>query len=272
MNYQPNQVLCIDRKAPHSLVDPRQSAFVNRFANGCNGVITSLVEARHAPLTNPWCIRGMKYALSVAECIDSDRTLYYIDNGYFGNQHKKIYFRIIKDDVHDTRPIIDRDRARLDPCQITLKNFIPGRKILVAPPSAKSFTMWAIDQDQWIQETVAEIKRYTNRPIEIRMKRDRNERMAENTMEEALADDVHCLVTYNSVAACEAVMLGKPAITLGPNAACQVSSHSLSEIENPRIPSYDEREAWLRHLSYSQFTFDEMSDGTAWKILNDIGV
>jgi hypothetical protein len=132
--------------------------------------------------------------------------------------------------------------------------------------------MWAIDQDQWIQETVAKIKRYTDRPIEIRMKRDRNERMAENTMEEALADDVHCLVTYNSVAACEAVMLGKPAITLGPNAACQVSSHSLSEIENPRIPSYDEREAWLRHLSYSQFTFDEMSDGTAWKILNDIGV
>jgi hypothetical protein len=101
------------------------------------------------------------------------------------------------------------------------------------------------------------------------MKRNRNERMAENTMEEALADDVHCLVTYNSVAACEAVMLGKPAITLGPNAACQVSSHKLADIENLRIPTYDEREAWLRHLSYSQFTFDEMSNGTAWRILNE---
>jgi hypothetical protein len=63
-------------------------------------------------------------------------------------------------------------------------------------------------------------------------------------------------------------MLGKPAITLGPNAAGVVCSNSLAEIENPYIPSCDERDAWLRHLSYSQFTFDEMSNGTAWRILN----
>jgi len=265
----PDQVLCIDRKSPHSTVDPRQTAFVNRFAAGCHGVVTSLIEARSAPLSNPWCIRGMKYALAVAECIDSKRTLYYIDNGYFGNQDKKIYFRIIKDDVHDTRPIIARDRTRLDLCQINLKKFTTGRKILIAPPSAKSFTMWAIDQDQWIQETMDEIKRHTDRPIEIRMKRPRTERLAVDTMEQALADDIHCLVTYNSVAACEAIMLGKPAITLGPNAACQLSSHRIEDIETPHIPSLDEREAWLRHLSYSQFTFDEMSNGYAWRILNE---
>lgn len=269
MNYQPNQVLCIDRRNPDSPVKERQSAFVNRFSAGCNGNIVSLLEARKAPLSNPWCIRGMKYALAVAECMDSGRTLYYIDNGYFGNWSRKAYFRIIKDNVHDVRPIIDRDRKRLDPCNVILKDFSPGRKILIAPPSPKSFTMWAIDQEQWIAETVAEVKRHTDRPIEIRMKRNRNERMAENTMEEALANDVHCLVTYNSVAAVEAVMLGKPAITLGPNAACQVSTHKIEDIENPKIPSLDEREAWLRHLSYSQFTFDEMSNGYAWRILNE---
>jgi hypothetical protein len=263
-----DQVLCIDRKGPDYPVKERQAAFVNRFATGCNGTITSLVEARRAPLSNPWCIRGMKFALAVAECIDSGRTLYYIDNGYFGNWDRKNYFRIIKDNVHDVRPVIARDRSRLDPCHVVLKDFAPGRKILIAPPSTKSFSMWAIDQDQWIADTVAEIKRYTDRPIEIRMKRTRNERMAENTMEEALADDVHCLVTYNSVAAVEAVMLGKPAICLGPNAASVVSSTDLSQVENLKYPTEDEREAWLRHLSYSQFTFTEMSDGTAWKILN----
>jgi hypothetical protein len=92
--------------------------------------------------------------------------------------------------------------------------------------------------------------------------------MAENTMYEALADDVHCLITYNSVAAVEAVMLGKPAICLGPNAASVVASTDLAEVENPKFPTDDEREAWLRHLSYSQFTFMEMSNGTAWHILN----
>ena len=128
--------------------------------------------------------------------------------------------------------------------------------------------MWNIDQDQWIADTMTEIRKHTDRPIEIRLKRARNERMREDTMAEALADDVHCLVTYNSVAAVEALMLGKPAITLGPNAAGVLCDHELSRIENLRVPSEDEREAWLRHLSYSQFTFEEMSNGYAWKILN----
>jgi hypothetical protein len=85
---------------------------------------------------------------------------------------------------------------------------------------------------------------------------------------EALADDVYCLVTYNSVSAVEAVMLGKPAITLGPNAATVVSNSQISDVEKLSFPDDDLRQAWLRHLSYSQFTFTEMSDGTAWKILN----
>ena len=117
---------------------------------------------------------------------------------------------------------------------------------------------------------MAELQRYTDRPIEIRLKRTREERLRTDTMESALADDVHCLITYNSVAAVEAVMLGRPAICLGPNAAAVVSSTDLSEVENPKVPTDDEREAWLRHLSYSQFTFAEMADGTAWRILNQV--
>ena len=265
----PDQVLCIDRKLHNSEIKARQAAFVNRFREGCNGVMVSYHEAQLYPTTNPWCIRGMKFTAAVNECWRTDRTFYYIDNGYLVNVGRKIWFRIIKNHVHDIRPIIERPRDRLDPCQFTLKNFSPGSKILIAPPSEKSFSLWSIDQQQWIDETVAEIKQHTDRPIEIRLKRTRDDRMRENTMEEALADDVHCLVTYNSVAACEAIMLGKPAITLGPNAAGVLSSHTLAEIETPRIPTEDEREAWLRHLSYSQFTFNEMSDGTAWRILNE---
>jgi hypothetical protein len=70
------------------------------------------------------------------------------------------------------------------------------------------------------------------------------------------------------VAAVEAVMLGKPAFVLGPNAAHAVANLDLTNLENPRFPSNDERDAWLRHLSYSQFTFAEMSNGYAWRILN----
>jgi hypothetical protein len=261
------QVICINGKIYGDPVKPRQVAFTDRFAEGCHGVSMSAQQAILTPVTNPFCIRGMKFTEAVRQCWKQNRTFYYIDNGYFGNHGRKIYFRIIKNHVHDIRDIIDRPRDRLDLCNVTLKKFTPGKKILVAPPSEKSFSLWNIDQQEWINQTIADIKKYTDRPIEIRLKRTRDDRMRENTMEEALDDDVHCLVTYNSVAACEAIMLGKPAITLGPNAAKVLSSQTLSEIENPRMPTYDEREAWLRHLSYSQFTFTEMSNGVAWDIL-----
>jgi hypothetical protein len=80
---------------------------------------------------------------------------------------------------------------------------------------------------------------------------------------------VHCLVTYNSIAATEAVLLGKPAFTLGPNAAESVCLSDLSQIETPYYPSLEEVARWAAHLSYCQFTEVEMKDGTAWKILNN---
>lgn len=260
-------ILCLDRKGPDIALDPRQAAFVHRFAQGCNGTLISAAEAWEAPIEWPWVIRGMKFGKCVQHAMQTGRDFYYIDNGYFGNHRQKIYFRIIKNHVHDVRAIVARPRDRLDRCEVRTKPFSPGGKILLAPPSAKSFSLWDIDQDQWIERTVAEIKQHTDRPIEIRLKRKREERLRENTMEQAL-EGAHCLVTYNSVSAVEAILLGKPAFTLGPNAAAVLSLQDLSQIESPRIPSNDEREAWMRHLSYSQFNFSEMMDGTAWNILN----
>lgn len=263
-----NTPLCIDRKIHDQPIKERQAAFINRMRDGCNGELVSYHEAKLYPITHPWIIRGMKFTAAVNDCWNNNRVFYYIDNGYFGNLRSKTYFRIIKNNVHDIRDIIARPRDRLEHCNIVLKDFKPGRKILLAPPSVKSFSMWNIDQDQWIKQTVEKIQQHTDRPIEIRLKRPRSERIEENTMEEALGNDVHCLVTYNSVAAVEALMLGKPAITLGPNAAGVLCDKDISCIENPRIPTVEERDAWLRHLSYSQFTFTEMSNGYAWRILN----
>ena len=267
---RPDQVLCLDRKIYDQPIKRRQAVFAEHFARGCDGITMSSQEAWHLPESHPWCIRGMKLGKSVNYCWETGRTFYYIDNGYIGNLGKKTHFRIIKNHVHDVRPIIDRPRDRLDKLWYKIKPLQPGSKILLAPPSEKSFTIWDIDQPTWVAETIAEIQRHTDRPIEVRLKRTREERMRTDTMESALANDVHCLVTYNSVAAVEAVMLGRAAICLGPNAAAVVSSQTLSEIESPRVPTEDEREAWLRHLSYSQFTFQEMADGTAWRILNQI--
>jgi hypothetical protein len=268
-DFKPGQVLCINRKIHDSEVKARQSAFVDRFAQGCDGAVVSFQEACNYPVDHPWYIRGMKFTMAINHCWQTGRTFYYTDNGYLGNVRSKSYFRIIKNHVHEIRPIIPRARDRLDVLDFYTLPHTTGRKILIAPPSVKSFSLWDMDPDVWVAQVVEQLKAFTDRPIEIRLKRSRSERMSENTMYEALADDVHCLITYNSVAAVEAVMLGKPAICLGPNAATVVANTSLSEVENLKFPTDDEREAWMRHLSYSQFTYSEMSDGTAWRILTD---
>jgi hypothetical protein len=144
-----------------------------------------------------------------------------------------------------------------------------GTNILIAPPSQKLLNNYDIILEDWLEKVQAEVRACTDRPIVIRTKQPRSARVNDDTMEMALDRDVHCLVTFSSIAAGEALLLGKPAITLGPNAAAPVCSHSLTEIENPYCPSNDEREAWARNLAYCQFTEVEMRDGTAWRILND---
>jgi len=142
-----------------------------------------------------------------------------------------------------------------------------GTSILLAPPSQKLLNNYDIILEDWLETVQAEIRAHTDRPVIIRTKQSRSTRVNNDTIEMALDRDVHCLVTFSSIAAGEALLHGKPAITLGPNAAAPLCSQSISEIENLRVPSLDEVEAWARHMAYCQFTEAEMRDGTAWRIL-----
>ena len=88
-------------------------------------------------------------------------------------------------------------------------------------------------------------------------------------MEMALSRDVHCLVTYNSIAAVEALILGKPVFVMGPNAAEPLANTDLSKIEKPVMPAVEMVRKLCCNLAYGQFTPGEMIDGTAWSILQE---
>jgi hypothetical protein len=202
-------------------------------------------------------------------CREAGRTFYYVDTGYFGNGKRKTYHRITKNDVQWFGNIVERPGDRFVATGVRLKRFTPGTSILLAPPSQKLLNLYNIVLEDWLEHTYAEIKQHTDRPIIVRTKQNRMVRVTQDTMEMALSRDIHCLVTFSSIAATEALLLGKPAITLGPNAAAPLCRHQLSDIENPYIPTMDEVDAWARHLAYCQFTEPEMRNGTAWRILND---
>ena len=238
------------------------------FVMGCGGQITYWDKT--AENMTPVVVRGVTKRKVMEACRARGRDFYYIDTGYFGNTAKgKLYHRITRNDVQYFGPVVDRPSDRLALTGIGFRKFRPGTNILLAPPSQKLLMMYDIDLETWLNTTIEEIKNHTDRPIVIRKKQSRTVRMTEDTMEMALAQDVHCLVTFSSIAAGEALLLGKPAITLGPNAAAPLCSQSISEIENPKIPTLDEVKAWAANLAYNQFTEAEMRNGTAWRILND---
>jgi hypothetical protein len=125
------------------------------------------------------------------------------------------------------------------------------------------------DPETWVQQVTAELKKYTSRPIEVRLKPNRTERVTDKTMAAALADDVHCLVTYNSIAAVEALQAGKPAVVLGPNAASGICETELRNVDNPKMPDRETQDAFFAHLAYCQFDVHELRNGFAWRTVNE---
>ena len=246
--------------------------YLEAFVQGCGGIISEFESEIDTEI--PLVIRGVggNSRRAIKHCWDTDREFYALDSGYWGNDKSKSkgWHRITKNALQHTGPIIERPDDRLKMIGYNYKKFTKGRKILICPPSDK--VMMLFDQPsatEWVKNTIAELKKYTDRPIEVRLKPIRQERVSNKTMAQALEDDVHCLVTYNSIAATEALMNGKPAIALGPNAAQVLCNTSLLEIENLNIPTKDEMYAFMTHLSYCQFSKREMLTGAAWRIINE---
>ena len=244
--------------------------YLQSFILGCNGRLSDWDTEENQ--TNSLIIRGLGGGSrkAIQHCWETGREFYAIDTGYFGNagSKTKIWHRITKNALQNTGPIIERPDDRLR--KFKYRKFTKGKKILLVPPSDKVMRLFGQPSpEEWVQNTKAELQKHTDRKIEIRLKPNRSERISTKPLEAALADDVHCLVTYNSIAALESLMFGVPAIALGPNCATVLCNTELSDVENLNKPTEDEMYALMKHLSYCQFTRDEMMNGYAWSIVNE---
>jgi len=252
--------------------------YINMFARGCGSTPTSTENFVYEDSNNPIVLRGiLKYKL-MNRCLTDNRLFYYMDTGYFGNEKTqtnpngwKYWHRIVKNDLQHGE-IIARPDDRFRKFD---KKFQPwkklGRKILIAAPDEKPCRFYGIDKKTWVNDTVEIIKKYTDRPIIIRERaKNRIDRISNDTLQQALDNDVFALVTYNSVAAIESVFHGIPVFTLAPvNAASPVGSQDLSQIENPYYADKDKLYAWACHLAYGQFHVSELKDGSALKLLKE---
>ncbi len=253
--------------------------YINMFAMGSGGRVVNSDDFEYNDSEDPIVLRGILKHKIMKKCWLYGRDFYFMDTGYMGNQRSvlnpmgwKYYHRIVKNDLQHDSEIIPRPDDRFKRLAIPLHAWKKGgKKIVIAKPDEKPMKFYGLELDEWLTETIDTIKKYTDRPIVVRERvKSRVERMHNNSLKEVLDDDTHCLVTFNSNAATEAVMYGYPAFTLSPiHAAKPVTSQDLSQIENPYYPDRDKVHAWACHLAYGQFHINELKDGSARRILNE---
>ena len=250
--------------------ESKLDVIVESFLLGSNGVFGASKHVELTDLSVPVVVRGIAKKKVIHRCIEEERDFYYIDTGYFGNGKHKKYHRITKNALQYSAPLYQQCRDdRFLKTGVTINRHTQGRNILLCPPSQKALSYWGVDLAEWLEATIDEIKQHTDRPIVVREKQSRHARVNVDTMEMALSQDVHCLVTYNSIAAVEALIFGKPVFTMGPNAAQPLANTDLKKIATPYMPSIPEIRNLCCNLAYNQFTPKEMQEGTAWHILQE---
>ena len=254
-----------------------EDEYINMFARGCGTRSISTDDFDYSKSTDPIVLRGILKHKIMYQCWEDGRDFYYVDTGYFGNERNstnpegwKYWHRIVKNNLQHGEIIArpdDRFRQFNKTFQSWKKN---GRAILVAAPDEKPCKFYGIDKNQWILDTVNEIKKHTDRPVRVRERApNRIDRTVTDTLQQAMDNDVFALVTYNSVAAIEAIFHGIPAFTMAPaNAASPVALQDLSLIDTPYYADTEKLYAWGCHLAYGQFHVNEMKSGKIFDIIN----
>ena len=227
---------------------------------------------------NQLVLRGILKHKIMKQCLADGNNFYYMDSGYVGNNQSKKniqgikqYHRIVLNDLQH-RTIRQRSSDRWESLGITPDARRYGHKIIVAAPDEKPCRYYGIDQQQWIQDTVAEIKKHTNRPVEVRERAAlRIDRVMNQPLSQVLTQDVHALVTFNSVAAVESILAGVPAFVMAPSHVAEpVANRELSKIENPFYPDRDLLMAWCHSMAYGQYHVRELTNGTAFRMMQEI--
>lgn len=255
----------------------KNDAIVTDLANGAGATFLNGWKAlENVDISSPVIFRSMTQRKTVQLCEKQGRDYYYIDTGYIGNLDKrKNWHRVVKNGMQHSNPRYDLSNDRFEKI-VNNRNYLRfpgkwkknGKSILVVTPSEKPCKFYGINRNVWVKNTIAELKKHTDRPIIVRDKGLRRERIGRNSIYHQIEDDnIFAVVTYNSIAATEAIGFGIPAFTLAPNAADPFCLKDLSKIEDPFYEDPDKVIKWQHWLGYCQFTPEEMRLGEAMKII-----
>jgi hypothetical protein len=223
--------------------------------------------------------------------LDTNKNTLVIDSNLFQFANKELanyYLRYSLNGIFPTTGfyfdnIIDPSRWRSisNRLNIQLKDYrTNGNHILICLQRVDGWSMCGTSVQQWLDNTVAEIRKYSNRPIIVRKHPgDRKQDNLRFPKDCILSNSVNLLedlnncwamVTFNSSPGIAGLILGVPVFVtdIAPQRSqtWPICNTSLSLIETPTL--FD-RTAWLNRISQCHWNLDEVSSGQAWSFLRE---
>lgn len=248
------------------------------------GIMNSLIDSPEQIISNKdvdaVCFFGILRGTNLVWkfCKENNIDFFYMDRPYWGESRTSPYWLRIEKNNHVKNKIETRPDDRF---KKTFKgNLLPyhknGKKILVCPPT-ESIGVFFNCQD-WLKKTLEILNNNTDREIIVRNKpynptasfdKEGIIVTGKNTTtvgkEKIDWNDIHAVVTYNSSITLKALCNGVPVFTDENNCAFPIAQKDLTKIESP---VYHDPRPLFYSLAYGQFNAHEMTDGTAWRILN----
>ena len=213
------------------------------------------------------------------QCLNKGRPILIIE---VGNLKRGMTWRISDQHINNfgifgNSESLDLDRPKK---MAILLNPIAARRraeILIATQHSRSL-QWEGQptMEQWIRNTIAEIKKYTSRRIVVRPhpRSQIREKFVDAVIElprkiPSSYDDFdinynyHCVINHNSGPCVQAAINGTPVICDSSSLAYPVSE-KWENLENPQLP---DREEWFLKLCHTEWTVDEIRQGIPLKRL-----
>jgi hypothetical protein len=169
---------------------------------------------------------------------------------------------------------------RADRLNLKLQPWRNGSNIVIAMQRQDSEQWHGLPpMNQWLESTVAEIRKHSDRPIVIRPHPrsgcnippgcliDRPQFTAGSYDDfdfDRVLESSHCVVNWNSGPGPQAVIQGIPAFVGPSSLASPIANWDFSQIENP---PKSERSVWLEQLAHTEWTVEEIKTGLPFRRL-----
>lgn len=190
----------------------------------------------------------------------------FMDSGYTNFlESGKVWHRLCKNHIHNNQFSGKFNSKRMDMFKCLPRAWRDGgHDIIIVEPSTIQCKLFDIDIEHWRNWVQSSIEQYLEHPKRIVFREKVDKKIRQSFYQYLLDEDVYCVINYNSNAAVEAIWAGVPVITLGKHITNMVTVDSIDKINHLERPDL---EVWLKRLSYSQYTLEEIEKGVAKEIL-----